>query len=624
MTTTSTTPGGYTSRFVAHVAQTTAHDEATSNSSNPHDRNRFRAFSADGTSTDVTKYPAGRVEDDNKVIADHVTINVDADGDAFKPPTTNTRSSRTDIITDTDKSTTSSTSSHLAISESESNLLEGGREDDNRVASVAPEDATTLVEGRSGNDEISLAAADRERDESILLAADDGDDSEARRRVVFGKRETSEDDSSAFGRIVVEDVDAVGEQGTSDLTNRPIEMIDERRGRSRSKESQTVSECSSSISGRTLSDDSEDSESDDSGSESKEDDEEEAEDDESRDENCNVKKERKEEEKEEGKTESGDKGSEISEKEEGSSTFGNDEETMVLSVSSSKGESSTTPDDRYERDLKRRSASIIDERSIEEMFDDNGWVITEDLQQDLQTVSAIPPGFGFTDDRVEKTELEDYSGTTRTEEAIPRTAERRHDEISDNIEDSSSTAIDHHVEQTIPSSEARASEDSPSRSHVYRQNSLGKNGWLVSDESESESERATSPGSQVPHHDRDVEGMSARSEASRGIEDSIAGGIDENGWVILDDDDDDDDDDRVGERSAQRSTIRSQTTDLVTKTNIENGGANLLANAARSKGERREERAPPVGANVSIPVQMVTTVFCVSVLCYTVLTNLLL
>lgn len=624
MTTTSTTPGGYTSRFVAHVAQTTAHDEATSNSSNPHDRNRFRAFSADG-STDERGYSADRGEDDNKVIGATATIadyafNVDADGDALKTPrATNTRSSRTDIITDTDKSITSSTSSHLAISEPESNILEGSR-GDNRVASVASEDEAMLVEGRSGNDEISLIAADRERDGSTLAT---DDDSETRRRddVVFEKREKP-DDVPCFLRIVVEDVDATVEERTLDPTSQPVETIVERRNRSRSKESQTVSECSSSISGRTMSDSESESDSE-SGSE--EGDEEEVEDDESRDENCNVKKERKEEEK----NDSGDKGSakrEVSEKSEGPTSFGDDEETTVLSVSSSRGESSMTPDDRYERDLKRRSASIIDERSIEEMFDDNGWVITEqDLQQDLQPMSAIPSGFGFMVDCVE----DDYDGT-RTEETISRIAERGHNETSNNLEGSStrsSTAIDD--VETTPPSEERASEG-PSRSRVYRQSSLGKNGWLVSDESESESERATSPGIKVPY-DRDIvriEGI-VQNEASRGIEDS---GIDENGWVILDDDDDVDDDGdagdgRVGERSAQESTIRSQTTDLVTNTNIENGA--LLANATRSKGEQsgflgEREETPPVAANLSIPVQMVTTVFCVSVLCYTVLTNLLL
>lgn len=627
MTTTSTTPGGYTSRFVAHVAQTTAHDEATSNSSNPHDRNRFRAISADG-STDERRYSAGRDEDDNKVIAATATIadyafNVDADGDALKPPrATNTRSSRTDIITDTDKSITSSTSSHLAISEPESDLLEGSR-GDSRVASVAAQDEATLVEGRSGNDEISLiVGVDRERDGSTL-AIDDDTETRERDGVAFEKREKPED-APCFLRIVVEDVDAiVGEQRTLDLMSRSVETIDEpiSRDRSRSKESQTVSECSSSISGRTVSDSESESDSD-SGSE--EEDEGEVEDDESRDENCNVKKEKKEEDK----NDSGYKGSEkceVGEKNEDSSSSGNDEETTVLSVSSSLGESSKTPDDRYERDLKRRSASIIDERSIEEMFDDNGWVITEqDLQQDLQTMSAIPSGFGFMDDQiVEKTE--DDHGGTRTEEPIP-IAEREHETL-DNLEDSSarsSTAIDD-VEMTPPSEPG--SSEGPSRSHVYKQSSLGKNGWLVSDESESESERATPPGIEVPY-DRDVaqiEGIARENEASRGIEDS---GIDENGWVILDDDDDDVADGRVGERSAQESTIRSQTTDLVTKTNTENG-ALLLANATQSKGEQsrllgEREETRPVGAIVSIPVQMVTTVFCVSVLCYTVLTNLLL
>lgn len=616
MTTTSTTPGGYTSRFVAHVDQTTAHDEATSNSSNPHDRNRFRAFSADGSAE--RGYSADRGEDDNKVIAATTTIaddaafNVDADGDVLETPrATNTRSSRTDIIiTDTDKSITSSTSSHLAISEPESNRLEDSR-GDSRIASVASENEATLVEGRSGNDEISLVTVDRERDGSTL-ATDDDSEMTRRRDDVLEKRENS-DDTPCFLRIVVEDVDAtVDEQHTLDLTNQPVETIIDRRDRSRSKESQTISECSSSISGRTMSDSESES---DSGSGSEEEDEEEVEDDESRDENCNVKKDRKEEEK----NDSGDKGSakrEVSEKsDEGPSSPGDDEETTVLSVSSDRGESNMTPDDRYERDLKRRSASIIDERSIEEMFDDNGWVITEqDLQQDLQPVSAIPSGFGF---MVE----DDYDGT-RIEETISRIAEQEHDETSNDLEGTSarsSTAID---DETNPPSEQQASEG-PSRSRVYRQSSLGKNGWLVSDESESESERAVSPGIEVPY-DRDV----AQNEASRGIEDS---GIDENGWVILDDDDVDDDGDvddgRIGERSAQESTIRSQTTDLVTNTNTENGA--LLANVSRSKGEQsgllgESEETPPVAANLSIPVQMVTTVFCVSVLCYTVLTNLLL
>ncbi|KAL6423638.1 hypothetical protein ACFW04_010273 [Cataglyphis niger] len=583
MTTTSTTPGGYTSR----------------------------AFSADGSAE--RGYSADRGEDDNKVIAATTTIADDAfnvDADALETPrATNTRSSRTDIIiTDTDNSITSSTSSHLAISKSESNLLEDSR-GNSRIASVASENEATLVEGRSGNDEISLVIVDRERDGSILAIDDDSEMTRRRDDVVLEKRENS-DDTPCFLRIVVEDVDAIiDEQHTLDLTNQAVETIIDRRDRSRSKESQTISECSSSISGRTMSDSESESDSE-SGSE--EEDEEEIED-ESRDENCNVKKDRKKEEK----NDSGDKGSakrEVSEKsDEGPSSPGDDEETTVLSVSSDRGESNMTPDDRYERDLKRRSASIIDERSIEEMFDDNGWVITEqDLQQDLQPVSAIPSGFRFMVDRVEN----DYDGT-RIEETISRIAEREHDETSNDLEGTSarsSIAID---DETTPPSEQQASEG-PSRSRVYRQSSLGKNGWLVSDESESESERAISPGIKVPY-DRDV----AQNEASRGIEDS---GIDENGWVILDDDGDADDG-RIGERSAQESTIRSQTIDLITNTNTENGA--LLANVSRSKGEQsgllgEHEETPPVAANLSIPVQMVTTVFCVSVLCYTVLTNLLL
>lgn len=621
MTTTST-PGGYTSRFVAHVAQngqTTAHDEVTSNSSNPRDdRDRFRAFSADGTDA-VRPYVPDRGEDVTvtaAVVADR-TANADEDA-RNKPQATYASSARTDGITDTDKSpTTSSTSSHLAITcESPESQL-GDSRDDNRVASVASSgdvDAT-LVEGRSGNDEISVVVAvGLIRNESILATDDNSGTTREREDMIACEKRES--DESVFGclRIVVEDVDAMAVE-QPDLASRSIH---EHRDRSRSKESQTVSECSSSFgSGQTVSDS--DSSSD-SESDSEEEEEETEDDDESRDENCNVKNEKKEERKVDGN--SGDKdsaGNGADEENKGSSSSEGDEGATVLSVNSSTQDENSQPsDDRHERDLKRRSASIIDERSIEEMFDDNGWVITEqDLQTDLPAATALP-GFGSTNDPSE--EAADAIGSndtteTHNEEIIPR-IERRGDEISSNLEDSSaqsSTGID--GAGTIPSSERQPSESLP-RSRVYRQSSLGKNGWLISDESESESDRTASP----------IEATSDRGVGTAKMIDRIkdrTGSIDENGWVILDDDYDDDGKDRVADRSAQENAIRSQTTDLVTKTHNENGA--LVANAIRSKGTEQSgpgEESP--GANISIPMQMVTTVFCVSVLCYSVLTNLFL
>lgn len=615
MTTTTSTPGGYTSRFVAHVAhgQTTAHDEATSNSSNPLDRDRFRTFSADGTDEWCS---AGLCVDDGKLIADaDSAYDVDADGDAVKSQATS--SARTDVTAD--ESTTSSTSSHLAISEPE-NLLGGGR-GDSRIAGVTAEDENAL--GHYGNGGTWLVAAGRTQStEHDLDARRNGAD-----KATPEKRDFEDVPSSL--RIIVEDVDApVAEKSNS--ASQTVEMIDERRDRSRSKESHSVSECSSSVSGRTMSDSESESDSE-SGSE-EEGEVEDEEEDESRDENCNVKSEKRGE----GKKNDGNYGDQDSakgeEKNKDSLSAESDEEAVLSIGSNTQGEGSAMSDDRYERDLKRRSASIIDERSIEEMFDDNGWVVTEqDLEQDLQAdpqiISAIPLDFKSTADRPSEETPDSIGDPAATEGSIPRVAEERRDETSSNLEDFSASIIDD--AEVVPSSERS---DILPRSHVYRQSSLGKNGWLVSDESESESDRTTSP----------IEASSGRGTARiesangaveiDGIEEYM-GDIDENGWVILDDDSDDDDDDdvdgeRLGDNSAQEttSTIRSRTTDLVnSKTNIENGA--LVANVVtRSKGtsdqSEPDEHEEASGASMSIPMQMVTTVLCVSVLCYSVLTNL--
>ena len=97
---------------------------------------------------------------------------------------------------------------------------------------------------------------------------------------------------------------------------------------------------------------------------------------------------------------------------------------------------------------------------------------------------------------------------------------------------------------------------------------------------------------------------------------------DENGWVILNKVNDSSSG-KEGESMDETSTIRSQTTDLVARTNVENGA--LVANATQSKEtESCNEHEDTPGVDITIPMQMVTTVFCVSVLCYSVLINLFL
>ncbi|KAL0100870.1 hypothetical protein PUN28_019330 [Cardiocondyla obscurior] len=624
MTTTTSTPGGYTSRFVAHVVhgRTTAHVEATSNSSNPLDRDRSRAISADGTDE---RCSAGRVDDGNVIADSACDADADADVDALKSQETNPSSALTDVITD-DRAT-SSTSSHRAINEPET--LFGGSRDVSRIAGVALEDEDASVAGHFG-DEVSLIAADRSRDE-FTATQDNPDTTRNAAEKETPEKRHFEDVLSSF-QIIVEDVDALVAE---DTTSQAAEMIDDRRDRSRSKELHSVSECSSSVSGQTISDselesDSESSSEEEGDNDDDDDEEIDEEDDESRDENCNVKSEKKEKKKND---ENYNKNSSNGDENKESSNTESDEETTVLSISSNiQGESSMTPEDHYEKDLKRRSASIIDERSIEEMFDDNGWVITEqDLNQDLQTesqtVSMIPLDFESAVDRPPEGTADfignvDDAARTRIEEIIPRIVKEK----SSSFADLSSGSFDNTA--TTPPNE-QESEILPRRSHVYKQSNLGTNGWLISDESESESDQVTSPIEASSGRDVSKIGSASETAGFDGTEEST-GDIDENGWVILNDDDDDDSDDdvdeaRVGDGSAQENTIRSETADLVnSKTNIENGP--LVANVAtRSKGTEQagsSEHEETPGASMSVPMQMVTTVFCVSVLCYSVLTNL--
>ncbi|XP_014477978.1 PREDICTED: serine-rich adhesin for platelets isoform X2 [Dinoponera quadriceps] len=570
-----------------------------------------RTFS-DGT--DVRS--AGRVEDDIVIAATTTTTTTitattttttttttiadyafNADyGDALRqviPPPTNT-TPQTDGITDTDNKSTTSSSSHLAISPE--SLMEGSR--GSRVASVAEDDA--LVDGRSGNDEVSLVSG-RDRHESV--ATDDDSATRTRDTVMPEKRESEDTPVRAPLEDDVRNASVV-ERSASDLSSLSAETIDQSRGRSKSKDSRGVSESSSSVSGRTMSDS--ESESD---SESDSEDEEVEEDDESRDENCNLKKEKKEE-----RGDSDDASD--TESEDSSSSSDTDGEATVLSVSSNtRADSSLTQSDdvRYERDLKRRSASIIDERSIEEMFDDNGWVITEqDLQADVRTVS----GFGSASDPIDRPADQRQTEDTAGDEPSDAAGTRPEDELIPKIAES---GLDVKI---APSSEQRAPEETLlPRSRVYRQSSLGKNGWLVSDESESESDRATSP-TEAPSDvvDAKIGGVAGPIEGEV-VRETGGGNIDDNGWVILeggndeDDEDDDEDDDVVGEdagdRSAESTTsaTRSQTTDLVTKSNIENGA--LLANATQSKGtESPGEHEGTPGTNISIPMQMDASRIC--------------
>ncbi|XP_061939673.1 mucin-22 isoform X1 [Apis cerana] len=261
--------------------------------------------------------------------------------------------------------------------------------------------------------------------------------------------------------------------------------------------------------------------------------------------------------------------------------------------------------------VKRPSSSILEEKSIEELFDDNGWVIEQDLQPgSRQTVSKSfqqPASSEETRGDVSASYFSSVEEKGRGNEDV--------DAASNEVETSGNAG-------PIVS---RCSQ-SASRRYVG-ESSIGKNGWMMSDESESESERTVSPmenstrsgdtgwersnGASVDVEDderRDRDGPSSmRAEESDGkggigAENSWTG--DENGWVMILNKVNDSSDGKEGESMDETSTIRSQTTDLVARTNVENGA--LVANATQSKEtESCNEHEDTPGVDITIPMQMV-------------------
>ena len=261
----------------------------------------------------------------------------------------------------------------------------------------------------------------------------------------------------------------------------------------------------------------------------------------------------------------------------------------------------------------KRPSSILEEKSIEELFDDNGWVITE---QDLQ------PG-----NRQTKS-LQQPAASSSEEE---RDVSAKCFSVEEGVRGNENTIASNEVETSGESVISRSSQSSSRR--YIGESSIGKNGWMMSDESESESERTVSPMDDATTRNReDDERMPSPSSLAEDGSDG-KGGIgaekkksswtgDENGWVILNKVNDSSSG-KEGESMDETSTIRSQTTDLVARTNVENGA--LVANATQSKEtESCNEHEDTPGVDITIPMQMVTTVFCVSVLCYSVLINLFL
>ena len=581
-----TTPAGYTSRFVAHVDHGQNHHQANSDSNNPHDRNRFRTFSDEHDEPSTVD----RVEVDG-LAATNADYDIDGSMVVVKPQSNNERTHVPDDSTDTDETITSSSSSSAARSKS----LEGsGNDRDSRIENRSVVNDDALVEGRSGNDVSSSLSARIERLASLARPFSAARDSG------YQPDEIASFDES-LGTSRTETAINGGEYANGSNGDRDFEE---------NVQSNSESESESTA---------------DSGSETDEEEE-------SRDENSNIKN-KKTESPERGGTPSPERcvpaREDDSDSEEESISSETDDRIAVSNVPfNSHSEDSHTLLERYDdRSAKRRSSSILEEKSIEELFDDNGWVITD---QDLQAENPRRISKSF-----ESIDPDDSLGLNENNTDESSSDKLRGDETTDKVDDHGTT------ENGKVESSTSESSGSLSRSRVYRQSSIGKNGWLVSDESETESDRAVSPVMGNPSateswrnpvrienertsRDGGSTPVSATNEKESGKDSMVPDNLEENGWVILNKvNDPSSGKDVEGESTDETSTIRSQTTDLVLRANVENGA--LVANAAQSKeSESRNENEDAPGVDIAIPMQMVTTVFCVSVLCYSVLINLFL
>lgn len=199
---------------------------------------------------------------------------------------------------------------------------------------------------------------------------------------------------------------------------------------------------------------------------------------------------------------------------------------------------------------------------VENLLDDNGWIVSEDFDE-------------------------------------KRCSSRRFLSIQ-NKETDDETESDERNE------ESNSNSDNP-RSRIYRQSSIGKNGWMTSDDSDSETEGTVSP--TLPE-----DGSRVEEEINNNVEgrhNSIGDwNIGEEGWVILD---------KENEKKTHEQMLNGDE-------NVQSENRFTVENENNDINEKHNEIEKDETSinNSSIPMQMVTTVLCVSVLCCSVLFNLLL
>ncbi|XP_066588026.1 RING finger protein nhl-1 isoform X3 [Prorops nasuta] len=268
----------------------------------------------------------------------------------------------------------------------------------------------------------------------------------------------------------------------------------------------------------------------------------------------------------------------------------------------------------YDLSLKRRSgSSIFEEKSIEELFDDNGWVVTDqDLQLDKPRIHTIKLEEGS--GQGESVNHNDETESEKTE-TNDQTSEAKHNSETEPIDKETSTlrripqetGFDRDVRLVLEEPD-RFAEKHKEQNHIFEQprnilinaiSNMLSPSISVTDENSVD----------LFINDKTLE-ESEKLEKDEEFSMDDKWMIDDNGWVIL-----------KGVGGLKSEMGEGKEVDLETGLNVERGIENGAVTNAKEIGRTDEDAS---GVALSIPMQMVTTVFCVSVLCYSVLINLFL
>lgn len=356
------------------------------------------------------------------------------------------------------------------------------------------------------------------------------------------------------------------------------------------------------------------------------------------------------------------------------------------------GASTVSTRKKYDGDVETTETRNFVVEKVENLFDDNGWVVADEDADTINAKTTLRTSYDPSIHDHAREANADPEETDKTDFYNEESTRRR----EDSVETESETSIGNDLSNDWKKSSSSRIRESGS--------TIGSNGWLVSEESGSESEITTSPIGGIPSleasshrtddnssldisrmflsSDEDSLREELRDSLSRVDSTGSGGGShgDDLSWVFLGDQETDNgqkdrvsdeiiEDRRVVDSSSRiNETLAPRENDSVISTGKDNeeassrslaravdvgdddNGAKLIGAVSQLRknrgengvgtatrelssaskdpeehdGDRAGDKEDDDETPMNMPMQMVTTVFCVSVLCYSVLTNLFL